>query len=373
MRILFIAASDNVHGYRWIRFFADRGHDVHWISLNKLSSSFSIENINYTEVTRSPNKYLNAILCLPELISLIRGIRPEVANAHYAGLYGLVATLTVNVPLVITAWGSDVIFAEKSRIFGPMVRFMLRKASLVTCDAHHMYERIRNLGVVKEKIRIINFGVNTDELKKQNRDIDYADSLGIMPDDNVILSLRNHQPIYDLETLINSIPMVIKKTSKVKFVIAGSGATTEKLKCLAQEIGVEEHVLFTGRYDNKQMKKLLSVADIYISTSLSDAGIASSTAEAMASELPVIVTNTGENELWIEPGKNGYLISAGNFKDAARNILLLLNDKPLRDRVGALGRKTIVERNDYKNEMKKMESQYFEVLGQQGGQGRLVG
>ena len=372
MRILFIADSSNVHGYRWIRFFADRGHEVHWISLDKIDSSFSIENINYIEVIKSSNKYLNAILCLPELVSLIRNIDPEVANAHYAGLYGMAATLTVNVPLVITAWGSDVIFAEKSWVFGPMVRYMLRKASLVTCDANHMYERIKKLGVDKEKIRIINFGVNTEELIKRDREIEHTDFMGIMAADKIVLSLRNHQPIYDVETLINSIPAVIKEIPQVKFIIAGSGATTEKLRCLAKDIDVLEHIVFTGRYDKDQMKKLLAAADIYISTSLSDAGIAASTAEAMAAELPVVITNTGENELWIDQGENGFLFAAGNSKDVAKNILLLLKDNPLRERIGALGRKTIVDRNDHKNEMKKMESQYYRILDEVEDLGRLV-
>ena len=33
MKILFLAAADSIHSHRWVRFFAEKGHEVHWVSL----------------------------------------------------------------------------------------------------------------------------------------------------------------------------------------------------------------------------------------------------------------------------------------------------------------------------------------------------
>jgi glycosyltransferase involved in cell wall biosynthesis len=60
-------------------------------------------------------------------------------------------------------------------------------------------------------------------------------------------------------------------------------------------LNVDDFVQFLGRIPHEAMPDLLTQADIYVSTSLSDAGISASTAEAMACGLPVIVTDTGEN------------------------------------------------------------------------------
>ena len=33
MKICFFAASNSIHSYRWVKYFADRGHAVTWVSL----------------------------------------------------------------------------------------------------------------------------------------------------------------------------------------------------------------------------------------------------------------------------------------------------------------------------------------------------
>ena len=54
MKICFVAGANSNHSYRWIRFFVDKGHDVHWISLYKLSipgfHPNSFENLSYYEM-----------------------------------------------------------------------------------------------------------------------------------------------------------------------------------------------------------------------------------------------------------------------------------------------------------------------------------
>lgn len=94
---------------------------------------------------------------------------------------------------------------------------------------------------------------------------------------------------------------------------------------------------------------------------MSDAGIASSTAEAMACGIPVIVTNSGENSKWIESGENGYLVKTGDYKDLADKIIHLLENKEKRHALGVKSRKLILEQNDYKTEMKKMHNLYYKI------------
>jgi len=101
---------------------------------------------------------------------------------------------------------------------------------------------------------------------------------------------------------------------------------------------------------------------VYVSTSLSDAGLAASTAEAMACELPVIITDFGANAEWIQDGKNGFLVPMKNSKSLADKIIVLLKDKNLREKFGKKGRQLIKERLDYDTEMSKMERIYEELI-----------
>jgi glycosyltransferase involved in cell wall biosynthesis len=113
---------------------------------------------------------------------------------------------------------------------------------------------------------------------------------------------------------------------------------------------------------NDELPQYLRLADVYVSTSLSDAGIAASTAEAMAVGLPVVTTNTGENEKWITNETNGYLIPVKNPQILAEKIIHLLkqeNSKPL---FAKNNRERIEERNNYYKEMAKMENMYRELI-----------
>ena len=96
--------------------------------------------------------------------------------------------------------------------------------------------------------------------------------------------------------------------------------------------------------------------------SFSDAGISSCTAEAMASGLPVIITNTGENEKWIKDGEDGFLIPTKDPDILAQKIIYLIKNKNEKTRLGKNGRKIIEERDNYYREMEKMEKLYCSIL-----------
>ena len=76
-------------------------------------------------------------------------------------------------------------------------------------------------------------------------------------------------------------------------------------------------------------------SDIYVSTSLSDGGLAASTAEAMACELPVIITNFGVNSKWISENyesKEGKMIGFAEYNwshSIAIQLLLERYKEPL--------------------------------------------
>ena len=68
------------------------------------------------------------------------------------------------------------------------------------------------------------------------------------------------------------------------------------------------------------------MADIYISASKSDAGIAASTAEAMACEKICIVTDVADNRKWINKN-TGFLFEVSNVIDLVSKIDLAIKYK----------------------------------------------
>ena len=241
-----------------------------------------------------------------------------------------------------------------------MIALLLRKANVVTCDAWHMMEEVLELGVPKKKIYIINFGIDTNRFCPLPVSWEIRDKyqLGNSP---VVFSLRNFEPVYDIPTLLRAIPIVLKSHPQTLFMLIGHGSLEKELKRLAVDLGIEGAVRFIGFVPNLQLPTTLCSLDVYVSTSLSDAGIAASTAEAMACGIPVIVTDSGENLRWIENGNNGYIFPTSSSENLANCISVLLMDDKLRKKIGLAGRLTIKEKNDYFNEMNKMNYIYRQL------------
>lgn len=361
MKICFLSCANSVHGYKWIKYFAEQGHEVHWIFLSP-NMYEPIEHVTYHEIQQQFFFGVAFLKAVRKVKQLLKAIKPDVLHAHYAGTYGLVGALSGFHPLVLTAWGSDVLLCSKNIIKRPLIQFALNKADLITCDANHMKNAMENLGINREKIKLIYFGIDTKKFQPMEKTTILLDQFGVKQDDFVVISLRNLEPIYNIETLIKAVPDVLKMMPNVKFIIAGAGIEKEKLKQLAESLNVANSIIFIGKYSNDHVSHYLNASDVYVSTSLSDAGIAASTAEAMACGVPVVVTNSGENEQWIDHGKNGFIIPMRDSNQLAEKICFLLKNESLRKQIGIKGRDIIVHRNDYWNEMAKMENLYKSLV-----------
>lgn len=359
MKICFLASADTIHSYRWIKYFAEKGHEIHWISI-KRSNLNSIRNVHYYEISALPIKPFSILRSTMEVKRLIDKIKPELLHSHYVGTNGLIGTLSGFHPHIVTAWGSDILIAGKSIIKRPMIKYVLRKADLITCDANHMIHAMVKLGVGEKKIKLIYFGVEVDKYKPREKDENIKNKLGLSKSP-AIISLRNLEPIYDVETLIKSMPYVLRNMPKAIFVIGGRGSQERYLKELAKSLGVSERIRFIGFIPNDDLPKYLTSVDVYVSTSLSDAGIAASTAEAMACGLPVVITDSGENSAWVKDGENGFLVPVKHPEILGEKIVALFKENKMRERYGEISRKIIEERNNYFVEMEKMDRIYQEI------------
>lgn len=359
MKLCFIAGTHSIHAIKWINFFAENGHEIHWISVTPKIEGKYDKKINFYHLNTS-SKFALPKQCLWDIKRLIKKINPDILHVHYAGINGLLGVMTGFHPLIITAWGDDILNSRKSFIKKPIIKYFLKKADLITCDAEHMKRAMIGLNALSQKIKIIYFGIDTQKFNPKNKDHNLKQNLKISSP--VIISLRSFEPVYDLKTLIYSIPRVLKKFPKAIFLIVGNGTMEIELKKLTKKLDINKNVRFIGFIPNDKLPVYLNFSDIYVSTSLSDGGIAASTAEAMACSVPVIITDSGENNIWINNKKNGLLVPVKNPEYLAEKIIFLLQNKQKRKNIGLNGRKTIVERNNYYKEMEKMEKLYKNLV-----------
>lgn len=355
MKIAFLAGANSIHSIRWIKYFADRGHTITWISLAPPTAEAKelIPKTNFYEIKPSPLSDVNgpfALCYLPLAVSQIKKIikneKPDLLHAHSAGTYGLVGALTDFRPFVLTIWGSDILLTAGLKKMS--VRYALKRADLITYDGYNAEKKLLEFGVEPGKIREVRFGIEVEKFLPK--------AYGLRSNGLKIISLRSLIPIYDVETLIRAAAIVTKKIPQVEFVIAGEGRERERLERLAGN-----NVKFTGRYQPEDLPRMLAGADIYVTTALSESGLAASTSEAMAAGLPVIAADAGDNRQWIE-GKGGFVVPPKNPAALAEKIIYLAENPTARKKFGEYNRRITLEKNDYRKEMAKMEEIYLSLV-----------
>lgn len=363
-RICYLANAASVHTMRWANYFAERNWDIDVISWHKKPASIEINhdiNLHYIHL---PPHYLARYGALIELSYMMRKIKPDLIHAHYLSHFGVLGSLHARLsgfkPLVVTAWGSDVL--GNSRGYRRWwLKYVLKRAELITCDAEHMVAAIVKLGADDKRIKLIYFGTDTQKFKPQPKSQKLVESLGLNGA-LVVISTRSLNPMYDVESLIRAIPPVLQEVPQAKFIIAGNGQQRGYLARMAEGLAVSDSIRFTGLIPEDKLPVYLNLADVYVSTSLSDAGLAASTAEAMACGLPAVITDFGDNRKWVKDKVNGFLVPPQDPAALAAAVINLLQDKSRRQRFGKVSRKVIDERNNWNKEMGKMEKLYQEQI-----------
>ena len=365
MKICYLAGVGDIHTLKWVNYFAGKGHEVHIIT-NSLSSGRLGEG--YSECVyfhllttlipqhRVRSGYVNIPLQFIQVRRLINRIKPDVVHVHYLAIRALMAITSGFHPAVLTAWGSDILITpKKSRLQKFLTQYALKRADLITCSGENLKKEMIKLGADHVKIRIIHHGVDTQEFNPQ-RGREFRDKLGLrgVP---VVISIRKLKPIYNVEMLIRAVPLVLEHEPQASFIIAGDGEQKKYLERLATSLGVSENVRFVGWVPHDELPNYLASADVYISTSLSD-GASISLQEAMACEVPPVVTGIPANREWIKDGENGFLVPIDDMQAMADRIVYLIRNKEVREKWGKEGRKIIKERAEYEEEMSKMEKIY---------------
>lgn len=122
---------------------------------------------------------------------------------------------------------------------------------------------------------------------------------------------------------------VLEKKKNVVFIFIGGGELLDEIQKLINDLGLSDHILFTGV--RSDVPEFLANFDIFILPSLWE-GLPRSVIEAMAMSKPVIVHDIGGMEEIVTDGESGFIVPTDKADSFAKRILYLL-DNPGKARV----------------------------------------
>lgn len=350
MKIIYIASSKSIHSARWIKFFAlNNNKSIIWIN----TSNPNKETINEFNELKNLVKIYN----LKNGIDFIKIIftllfrKYNLIHIHYLGWHSLLSLfIRPKSNLILTPWGSDLLInnygLKKIWLF-----FLFKRAKYIICDSKRLKKASIKLGANIQQISVLMFGIDT-EIYKSSRKI-FSDKNKI-----IVGSNRKLEAIYDVKTFLLAAKILCKKRNDIKFLIAGEGTLRSEIDKFINKEKLKDKVHLLGLLNKEEMLDFYNRIDIYVSTSLSDGGLSSSTAEAMSFERIIIISNNSDNKLWIKNNINGYLFRNKNHLELVKIIEKVIKNKKDIKHLTLSSRNIIEEKFSYEKEMKKVEKIY---------------
>jgi len=211
---------------------------------------------------------------------------------------------------------------------------------------------IKELGVPRERIKVIPVGVDTNLFKPMRSDRQYLKSDGLK-----ILTIARLHKYKGLNYLIEAMRLISERIPDAKLYILGKGPEERNLKSFVKNLNIDDVVKFLETpIPNHKMPELYAECDVYVQPSIVEPfGIA--VLEAMACGKPVIGTKVGGIIDTIVDGETGFLVNPKDSKELAERVIMF-NDQKLREKMGRNARERAVKHFDWK----EIAIQYLKLL-----------
>ena len=370
MRLCYIANPFSIHTRRWVRYFAEQGHEVSLIGVapnvpRPLQPDEFPDTVRIINLVEQHNlRKIRYLVWGLMARRIVQQIQPDILHAHQIAGNGWVGAAVGYHPFVVTAWGSDLLLGvQRSWMQRQLARWVLHCADTVTCVSSQLAQAAQTLSAKGKHILVAQWGIDTHLYTPGPVDEALQQQLapGVGP---IILSIRALKPVYQPLTLADAIPCILKQHPDARFIIRTYAADTEILqefKHRIAESGSGDNVTYVGELtDEQSIASLYRLADIAVSAPSSD-GTPVSVLEAIACGAAPIVSDLPSLREWITDGENGLLVPVGDASALAEAIVRLLRAPQLREQFKQRNQDIIRARADHQVEMGKMERLYLEL------------
>lgn len=228
----------------------------------------------------------------------------------------------------------DSIFRVFYKTLGKLIFSITEKINLYSPN---MKKIAVKAGITMDKILIFPTGI---DIKIKEKEKSIRNEYNIKKNEKIILFIGILNDRKGVDVFIKVAKRL--KDYNIKFIIVGDGSKRKEYEKLAERYGLLEKFIFTGfRHD---VHNFYHEADLLLLPSKGE-GLPGVIMESMIYGVPVVSSNIlGVKDL-IQNKENGFLCEIENIDCFVKNVILILNDKKLREKFIA-------------NSIKKIKSEY---------------
>lgn len=395
MRILFIADGRSPIALNWMRFFVERGHEVHLASSFACQPQLSFTSLHffkvafsgwkaadssrlitgYSPVTQSRRRGGAALIHLRtrlrqllgpltlsgaarQVQSLVATIRPDLVHAMRIPYEGMAAAQAgLSCPLLVSVWGNDfTLHAPVSFLMRRSTRLTLQRASALHTDCQRDLKLAHAWGFPIDRKSIVlpgGGGVQLDLFHPPEQNMPTALSPAVINPRGFRAYVRN-------DTFFQAIPLILKEKPTTRFICPAMQGEPLANQWI-HRLGIAQNVFLLPPQTRQQMAELFRSAQVAVSITNHD-GTPNTLLEAMACGCLPIAGDLESLREWIKPGENGLLVDPGDPLSLAKAVLLAFDQPELRHSAQRQNIRLVTERAEYQKVMTAAESFYNELI-----------
>lgn len=308
---------------------------------------------------RNPRDFVG----LANMVKALRELRPALVHGYLlrGNFHGAVAARLARVPAVVTSKrGLHEPAGAAERI---AVKVSNRLSDALTGNSMEVLEFTRRVeGRFRAPMTMIPSGIDTTRFDPAGvgRQAGWAirSALGV-GDAPIVGTAITFRPRKGFRMLFEAMAEILGAVPDAHLVIAGADEMPEEPAALADSLGIRERLHLLGR--RSDMPEVLSALDVFVLPSESE-GMSNAILEAMAMQLPVVVTAVGGAPEQVEEGRSGFLVRYPDSAAMAERVIALLGQSRLRERIGAAARERVVSRYSATSMVRQIEELYAKLL-----------
>ncbi|MEW4454678.1 glycosyltransferase family 4 protein [Bremerella sp. JC817] len=309
-------------------------------------------------VVRLPNPSVRGWGTVCYMMSLGRWLRTQ--QHELDGVYvsmlkhsAVVATSRLagsKVPVVLRAEGSgdtgDCAFHDTAN-FGLRIRRYCQEADAFIAPSQQIFDEMLSAGFERERIRFIPNGVRVGPLRTAEDRRHARAALGAA---NPIMTLAESAPLVaftgrlhpgkGLAKLVRAWPQVLQRFPAARLWLIGEGPQESELAAMIGAMGLQSRIILPGAFDT--VEDVLAAADAFVLPSLHE-GMSIALLEAMAANLPCVVSDIPGNRILIEPEETGLTFPVDDVQALADALIRILEDQQLSQALGSAARKRVID------------------------------
>ena len=330
MKILYFTRDYTPHDHRFLSALAETEHQIYYLRLERRGHQQEDRmlppRVKIVQWAGGQGAYdsKDDHQLLKSLKEVLRDIQPDVVHA---GPVQTCAWLTAKAGferLVTMSWGSDMLVdADKDREMHKRTEFTLKHTSVLVGDCDAVRQKAVSFGFPAERVVTFPWGVDLTRFTPECCNPDHRIRFG-WDNEFVILHLRSWEPIYGVDVFARAFARAAYERPELRLFMLGNGSLAPQLRQILMP--VMHQVQFIGQVGQHRLPAYYRASDLYVSASHSD-GSSVSLMEALASGLPVLVSDIPGNKEWITEGQQGWLFEDGNVDELAQKLIRAVDDQ----------------------------------------------